>query len=178
MLTRRFALPFALAALLAMPAFAGSNIEIMHPSARPTIPDRPGVTYFGIHNNGDTTDRLIGARAEGIEKIEMHKSEKKGDVMTMSPVDFVEIPAGGMAHFGPGGLHLMLFGVDPQLKDGDSFEMTLMFQSAGEIPITVPVTNKAGKMMHNGEGHQHQHGSGTQMEGGEGHQHQHGTTSN
>ena len=59
-------LPLALTLLLGVPAFAGSVIEVMHPSARPTIPNRPGVTYFGVHNLGDEPDRLIEARAAGV----------------------------------------------------------------------------------------------------------------
>jgi copper(I)-binding protein len=180
MLLHRFALPLILASLLATPAFAGGSIEIMHPSARPTIPNRPGVAYFGVHNHGEAADRLIGAHAEGVEKTEIHESRMLGEVMTMAPVDFVEIPANGMADFGPGGLHLMLFGINPPLRNGDSFELILIFEHAGEVPVTVPVTRKAGQMMHEGEGHQHQYGSGAQMQGGEGqqHKHQHGTTGN
>ena len=149
------ALALLLAALTAAPAFAGSVIEVMHPSARPTIPNRPGVTYFGVHNTGDAPDRLIGARAAGVGKIEIHKGEQKNGVMTMAPVDAVEVPAGGMAHLGPGGFHLMMFAIDTPLKDGDTLEMVLIFEAAGEIAITVPVSRTMGDMQHHGEGHQH-----------------------
>ena len=163
---RRLALPLFLATLMAAPAFAGSVIEVMHPWARPTIPNRPGVTYFGVHNFGDTADRLIGARAQGVGKIEIHEAKQKDGVMTMTPIEAVDIPAGGMAHLGPGGFHLMMFGIDPPLKEGDTLEMTLIFEEAGEVPITVPVSKKMGDPQHQGEGHQG------------GMQHQHGTTGN
>ena len=163
---RRLALPLFLASLMAVPALAGSVIEVMHPWARPTIPNRPGVTYFGGHNFGDTADRLIGARAEGVGKIEIHEAKQKDSVMTMTPVEAVDVPAGGMAHLGPGGFHLMMFGIDPPLKEGDALEMTLIFQEAGEVSITVPVSKTMGDPQHHGEGHQG------------GMQHQHGTTGN
>ena len=166
MLFRRFALPLVFASLIAAPAFAGSIIEVMHPWARPTIPNRPGAAYFGVHNLGDSPDRLIGARAEAVEKIEIHKAEQKDGVMTMSPVDAVDVPAGGMAHLGPGGFHLMMFGIEPPLKEGDSLEITLIFQGAGDVSITVPVSKKMGDPQHHGPDHQ------------EGMQHQHGTTGN
>ena len=60
----RLALPLFLAALVAAPALAGSVIEVLHPWARPTIPNRPGAAYFEVHNHGTTPDRLIGARAD------------------------------------------------------------------------------------------------------------------
>ena len=159
----RLALPLFLVTLMAAPAFAGSVIEVMHSWARPTIPNRPGVTYFGVHNFGDTADRLIGARAQGVGKIEIHEAKQKDGVMTMTPIEAVDIPAGGMAHLGPGGFHLMMFGIDPPLKEGDTLEMTLIFEEAGEVPITVPVSKKMGDPQHQGEGHQgamqHQHGT-------------------
>ncbi len=162
----RLALPLFLVTLIAAPAFAGSVIEVMHPWARPTIPNRPGVAYFGIHNQGDAPDRLIGARAEGVGKIELHKAAQKDGIMTMAPVDGLEIPAGGMAHLGPGGLHLMMFGIEPPLKEGDILEMTLIFEAAGEVAISVPVSKTMGDPQHHGKGHQH------------GTQHQNGTTGN
>ena len=160
----RLTVALFLAAQIAAPALAGSAIEVMHPWARPTIPNRPGVVYFGVHNLGDAPDRLIGAHAASVGKIEIHKAEQQGAVMTMAPIDAVDIPAGGMAHLGPGGFHLMMFGIDPPLKEGDTLEVTLVFEAAGEIPITVPVTKTMGDPQHHGEGHQH------------GTQHQHGTS--
>ncbi len=75
--------------------------------------------------------------------------------MTMAPVEAVDIPAGGMAHLGPGGLHLMMFGIDPPLKEGGTLEMILIFEAAGEVAITVPVSKTMGDPKHHGEGHQH-----------------------
>ena len=181
MLLHRLVLPLVLATLIAplaaSPVYAGSDIEVMHPWARPTIPNRPGVAYFGVHNLGDTDDRLIGAHADGVTKIEIHKAEQKEGVMTMTPVDAVDIPASGMAHLGPGGYHLMMFGLDPPLKLGDTLEVTLVFEAAGEVAITVPVSKTMGDQMHQGDGHM-----GGAMDHGEGHmggmKHQHGTTGN
>jgi copper(I)-binding protein len=60
----------------------------------------------------------------------------------------------------------MMFGIDPPLKEGDTLSMTLIFQEAGEVSITVPVSKTMGDPQHHGEGHQG------------GMQHQHGTTGN
>ena len=158
----RLAVALFLATLIAAPAFAGSVIEVIHPWARPTIPNRPGAAYFGVHNLGDAPDRLIGARAEGVGKIELHKAEQKDGVMTMAPIDAVEIPAGGMADLGPGGVHLMMFGIDPPLKVGGTLEMTLIFEAAGEVAITVPVSKTMGDLHYQDRGHQH----GTQPQRG------------
>ena len=155
MTLRRLAATPLLGALAAAPAHAGGIIEVMHPWARPTIPNRPGVAYFGIHNHGATADRLISARAAGVGKIELHQATQTDGIMSMAPVDALEIPAGGMAHLGPGGLHLMMFGIDPPLKAGDTLEMILIFETAGEVAITVPVSRTMGEPKHHGKSHQH-----------------------
>lgn len=146
-------------ALAAGPAAAQTTIEVVHPWVRPTIPNRPAAVYLGIHNLGDAADRLVGARATRAEKAELHKSEEKDGMMTMTPVEAVEIPAGGMAHLGPGGLHLMLFGIDPPLKDGETLGVTLEFERAGEIEVQVPVAREAPAGVQD-DGHGHDHGGG------------------
>lgn len=139
----RHALPVILAALLAAlaapSARAGGDIEVVHPWARPSIPNRPGVVYLGIHNPGEAPDRLVGARAEGAGAAELHKAEQTDGVMRMTPVEAIEVPARGMARLGPGGYHIMLFDLDAPLRPGDSLALTLEFDEAGEVPVSVPV---------------------------------------
>lgn len=149
-----------LAGLLALPAQAGSGIEIADPWARPSIPNRPGVVYLAIHNRGDAPDRLVGARAEGVGAAELHEARQKDGVMMMAPVEAIEIPASGMAQLEPGGLHIMLFGLEAPLQAGDTLPLTLEFERAGDMPVSVPVTQGAPA-----GGHQH---GGTQGHGGAG----------
>jgi len=151
----RLVLPLCLAALIAVPAFAGSTIEIAHPWARSSLPNRPGAAYLMIQNTGDAADRLIAASAVGVGKIELHKVEKKNDVMMMMPVEAIDVPAGGMAELMPelkrGAYHLMLFDIAQPLKVGDSLDMTLSFESAGRIRRPDP-PHRAGR-----EGHGRRH---------------------
>lgn len=139
----RIMIPVLAALLVAAPALAGGAIEVTDPWARPTIPNRPGVVYLAIHNTGDAADRLVGARAEGVGAVEMHRSEEKNGTMTMSPVEAVEVPAGGTADLGPGGYHLMLFDIETPLAVGDTLELTLEFERAGAVPVSVPVMRQA-----------------------------------
>jgi copper(I)-binding protein len=39
----------------------------------------------------------------------------------------------------PGGYHIMFVGLKAPLKDGDQFPMTLKFEKAGEVEVTVNV---------------------------------------
>jgi len=156
-----------LSSALAVPALAAEMVEVVHPWARPTIPNRPGVAYLGIHNHAGHAERLLSAHAEGIEKIELHLAEQVNGVMKMAPVDTIEIPANGMVDLGPGGYHLMLFGLYKPLKISDEITLTLVFKTAGEIAVTVPVAKKADDAHGHGS-HQHEtgdHGQGSHNHG-------------
>jgi copper(I)-binding protein len=59
--------------------------------------------------------------------------------MTMQQVDSVEIPAGGLVAFKPGGLHVMLMGLTAPLTAGQTFDMTLQFETAGAKRVSVTV---------------------------------------
>jgi copper(I)-binding protein len=63
--------------------------------------------------------------------------------MTMVPVDAVPIPKGETVKFEPGGYHVMLFNVKNPLKVGDTFDITLVFEKAGEKDVTVEVRDSA-----------------------------------
>ena len=54
----------------------------------------------------------------------------------------VPIPAGEVVRFEPGGLHVMLVGVPDGLQAGETLQMKLVFENAGEISIEVPVEER------------------------------------
>jgi copper(I)-binding protein len=87
----------------------------------------------------------------------MHTMAMDGDVMTMREVDAVDLPAGQTVEFKPGGFHLMLMGLKAPLKLGDKFAMTLRFEKAGEVVITVHVEPVAATSGAAAPGGQHSH---------------------
>lgn len=95
--------------------------------------------YMILVNNSKEADRLVSARSPVAAVVELHKSEMKGEIMSMTPVDFVEITAGGQTELQPGGLHIMLINLKQDLKPGNQIELTLMFEKSGEITIQAEV---------------------------------------
>lgn len=150
-------LVLALAALAAPLPAAAADIQIMHPWARPSLPDRPAAGYLGIHNNGAEDDRLTGVRVPGADSAELHATVEADGVVRMEPLDAIEVPSGGMAHLGPGGTHLMIFGLEDPLSEGDELPVTLIFDKAGEIEAQLQVT--AEPSGHGMQGHGQDHGS-------------------
>ena len=60
-------------------------------------------------------------------------------MMQMSPVPNIPVPANGKAELKPGGLHMMLIGLNRELKAGDKVQLTLNFEKAGKVPVTAEV---------------------------------------
>jgi copper(I)-binding protein len=63
--------------------------------------------------------------------------------MTMQPVDFIDLPAGTAVELKPGGYHIMMMDLVAPLKVGDTIQLTLTLEKAGEITIDVPVLDEA-----------------------------------
>ena len=117
----------------------GPVIKVMEPRARASMPN--GAVYMQLMNEGDADDRLIKAESVVAEAVELHESKMdENEVMRMSPVEMIAVPAGGSAILEPGGKHIMLLGLTEELATGDSFEVTLNFEQAEPQTIEVVVT--------------------------------------
>ncbi|WP_242129953.1 copper chaperone PCu(A)C [Sphingobium sp. Sx8-8] len=108
--------------------------------------DTPSAGYFVAHG-GDAATRLRGVLTDYALKVEMHESMSegsgKGAMMTMKPLDSVDIPAKSTVAFAPGGKHLMLWGVnDTAISRG---KMTLTFLLAnGDRLLVDAIIQKPG----------------------------------
>lgn len=95
--------------------------------------------YMEITNSGSTADALIKAESDVADSVELHTMTMEGDVMKMTPVEKVDIPANGSATLKPGSFHIMLIGLRHDLKEGEAVTLTLTFQNAGTIQVEAPV---------------------------------------
>ena len=95
--------------------------------------------YMLLRNNGSTADRLLRAESDVAQAVELHVSEMKGEVMTMRPIEFVEVPAGGEAELKPGGMHVMLIGLKRNLMAGESITLVLIFENAGRVSVKADI---------------------------------------
>ena len=104
-------------------------------------------------NSGAVDDVLISAESEVADTVELHESKiNEEDVMKMSPVPNIPVPAGGSATLQPGGLHVMLMGLNRELAVGDTFSVTLNFEKSGPKTIEVEVRDSMMGQMEHGEG--------------------------
>lgn len=115
--------------------------------ARPTVGDlRVSAAYMTVANAGGEDDRLKAARTPRAKRVELHVTQMSDDgVMKMRPIkDGLPVPAGGTAILEPGGAHVMLMGLDGALAEGEDLPLTLEFEKAGGVEISVPVRKQAG----------------------------------
>lgn len=105
-----------------------------------------GAAYLTISNTGDEADRLLSIETDAAAAVEMHEVRMKDNVMQMNPLhDGLKIPAGEEVSMEPRGTHIMLVGLTESLIAGEEYELTLMFEKAGEVTVTVPILRTAPK---------------------------------
>lgn len=101
---------------------------------------KTGGGYLTIENKGSAPDKLVGASADGAGKIEVHEMNMDGGVMKMRPVEGgLAIDPGKTVKLAPGGYHLMMMDLKKPLKQGDKVPVTLEFEKAGKVAVTLDV---------------------------------------
>jgi copper(I)-binding protein len=99
-----------------------------------------GSGYLTIENKGAAPDRLTGVSAEIAGKVEVHEMAMNNGVMTMRPLDSgLTIDPGKTVKLAPGGYHLMMFDLKAPLKQGDKVPVTLEFEKAGKVKLSLDV---------------------------------------
>ncbi len=133
------------------------SIDIDHPTARPTAAGQQvGGSFMTLVNKG-AADRLLSVTSAVATSVQVHSMTMDGNVMKMRQLDALELPAGQTVELKPGGFHLMLVGLKAPLKAGDTFPMTLKFEKAGEVVVTVNVEPPQPEPAKAEPQHEHQH---------------------
>jgi copper(I)-binding protein len=106
----------------------------------PTAQVNPGAAYFTLHG-GSEAAMLQKVGAAFAVRTEMHESMAGNDhdMMTMAPIKDVAVPANGEVKFSPGGKHVMLFDVSPDLTPGQKVPLTLSFADGKTVTVQAVV---------------------------------------
>jgi copper(I)-binding protein len=117
----------------------GDELKIKEPWIRPGAKRMATAFYFNVENNSDKADTLYKVKSALAEKVEIHETYMKEDMMGMREVEFIVIPPKSTFHFKPGAHHIMLMNLKDDLKVNDEGEISLFFKEAGEIKLKVKV---------------------------------------
>jgi len=138
-------------------ACRGGELTVKDAWARPALAGNNSAVYFVIDNPTSEEDALLNVTSNASDLAEMHmtmvvegdhkmdhdmENMLQGEVMTMVEQEIVPVPGRAEVTFAPGGLHVMLVGVNSDLAAGDIIELTLTFEKAGEITLQVPVEER------------------------------------
>jgi len=144
-LSRTFALAALTAVMIAAPVRAedvkAGDLVISQAWSRAT-PGGAKVAggYVTIENKGAAADKLLGVSADIAGKAEIHEMAMDNGVMKMRPLDKgLAIDPGKTVKFAPGGYHLMLEELKGPLKQGDKVPVTLEFEKAGKVTVSLDV---------------------------------------
>ncbi|EXS70115.1 copper chaperone PCu(A)C [Sphingobium sp. Ant17] len=131
--------PFALIALVAPLALsacgdpAPSYIDQAWVRLSPNK-ESPSAGYFVAHG-GDAGVQIRGVMTAYAVRVEMHESVMDKGVMTMKPIDSVDIPAKGEVAFAPGGKHLMLWGINDAAINQGKMELTFLMSDGKRLLV-------------------------------------------
>ena len=97
-----------------------------------------------IYVTGGPVD-LIGASTDAADRVELHTMAMNDGVMQMRKVDSFTAAEGEPIILKRGGNHLMLFGFDSAIQEGDTVDVTLEFHdSAGKTQTLVTTADVTG----------------------------------
>jgi hypothetical protein len=88
----------------------------------------------------------LSVETELAKVAELHNVKKKDGMMSMFPVPFVPIPAGGEQSLKPGSYHIMLINLNKTPKLGEEYELVLNFKNAGIVKTSAAV-KEGGSML-------------------------------
>ncbi|MGH8672600.1 MAG: copper chaperone PCu(A)C [Burkholderiales bacterium] len=116
----------------------------------PLIPavTRSAAVYMKITNRATTAERLLGVSSSAARHSALHAMIMEGDIARMRPLSALEIPAGKSVLLEPGGLHVMLVGLNQPLTEGQTIPLTLRFESAGTRVVRVAVQKRSAPHTH------------------------------
>jgi len=122
----------------------GTGIEASDAWARTTPPGvSVGVVYMDVTSTTD--DALLGASVDPsiAAKVELHTNTTSGDMSSMQPVASMPVSPDESIELDPLGSHLMLVDLAGPLTNGQRFDLTLHFRTAGDEQVSVEVRDDA-----------------------------------
>jgi hypothetical protein len=134
---------------------AAHELKVVDPWVRAAPPNAPALGVFMALENHSAEDRsVIAARTMlEVERVELHRTMKVGEVMKMVPQESIPVPAHMTTLLKPGSWHVMLISPAKVPAMGDKVQLTLVLDDGSEQTVEA-VVRKGKSMMHN---HEHKH---------------------
>lgn len=129
--------------LLAGASFsAAAQTTIDDAWVRATVAGQPSSGAF-MRITSTSDSKLLSVSSPVAKDVQIHEMSMTNDVMRMGPVDSVPLPAGKTVMLDPDGYHVMLMGLNHQIKEGDQVPLTLTVENDKGVRETLDITAAA-----------------------------------
>lgn len=140
-----------LAAALLIPqltlAADADTLSVEAPYVRAVPPGQPNsAAFMTLTNTGEVLRALVAAESDAAATVELHTHSMADGMMQMRKIERIDLPPGERVELKPGGLHVMLIGLEEQLKPGMEVALTLILDDDSRMPLTAPVRRIDGNM--------------------------------
>ena len=156
---KRFQLGLLVCVLACVPAWA--QVKVDEPWARATVTGQKATGVF-MKLTATQGSQLVGVSSPVAGVAEVHEMKMDGNVMKMSAVPAIDLPAGKSVSLQPGGYHVMLMDLKGPLAKDTSVTITLKFKDSKGVlsqqEVKLPVkemTHGLGKDGATGAAHKH-----------------------
>jgi copper(I)-binding protein len=129
------------------------GVHVENAWSRAAMQGRTGVVYLTIVDQG-APDRLIAVASPVAGQAQLHQSFNDHGIAKMRDVGALSVAPGKPVTLAPNGYHVMLMDLKQPLKQGDTFPVTLTFEKAGQVTVTVTVEKAGASMPMHGGMHQ------------------------
>lgn len=141
----------AWATMLFASAWAQQAITVSEAWARATVPGQKATGAF-MKITAAQSSKLVAVSSPVAGITEIHEMKMEKDVMRMSAVGTLDLPAGKAVELKPGGYHVMLMDLKNPLADKSTLPLTLTFEDAkgqkSQVVLQVPVRSMSGMSTH------------------------------
>jgi copper(I)-binding protein len=131
---------------------AADETQVDEPYARavPAVMDNSAM-FMTLRNTGSREHALVRAGSDAAKVVELHTHINDNGVMRMRPVPKIDIGAGGATVLKPGGLHVMLIGLQRPLEVGDTVNVDLEFEDGSRKAVVAEVRPVRRMQQHGGQ---------------------------
>lgn len=96
--------------------------------------------YFDIQNSGSSEDRVVSINTPISDSAEIHNTiiDSRG-IAKMVRLEEVKIASNNSLKFAPGGMHVMLIGLNKEIRAGEEYQININFKNSGTKTVTAKV---------------------------------------
>jgi len=144
----------ALAMATVVAAGEPPSLQISDAWVRQLPPGQPNTAaYMTITNTGTAPVELVAASSPLARSTEFHRSREVDGYMRMEHLEVLSLAPGQSLKLSPGGVHLMLLGLDHMPAEGESVELCLRSAGGDDSCVQAPTRGVAAQ----GEPAHHHH---------------------